>query len=210
MRRSARGDSAAHEASRWIAAARRGDRDALGQLLESCRNYLLLVSQRKLAPDLRAKVGPSDLVQESLLLAAREFDRFVGDNEAEFRAWVRRILLNQLDNAARQYARTDKRQVTREVPLQDVPVEELARRLANSGGSPSGMARRRERDRKLTQALEGLAEQERQVIAWRNYERLSFAAIGERLDRSAEAARKVWGRALLKLRALLKEADEPR
>jgi len=205
----ARGASTALEAAQWIAAARRGDQDALGRLLESCRQYLLLVSQRKLRPDLQAKVGPSDLVQESLLLAGREFGRFVGDSKAAFHAWVRRILLNQLDNVNRQYARTDKRQMTREVPLQGAG-EELARHLADSGGSARGQAIRRERDLALNQAVEGLPQVERQVIEWRNYERLSFAAIGERLGRSEEAARKIWTRALLKVRALLKDVDESR
>src|SRR5262245_15977187 len=44
-----------------LAAARDGSDAALGELLEGFRNYLLLVADRELPGDLRAKGGASDL-----------------------------------------------------------------------------------------------------------------------------------------------------
>ena len=49
----------------WLTAAQAGSNDALGQALEACRAYLLLVAERELDPNLRAKGGASD-VQEPL------------------------------------------------------------------------------------------------------------------------------------------------
>ena len=46
----------------WITAARNGSSNALGQLLESCRQYLLLVANQELNPNIQAKVGASELV----------------------------------------------------------------------------------------------------------------------------------------------------
>ena len=57
--------------------------------------------------------------------------------------------------------------------------------------------------------LTQLSPEQRQVIEWRNYERLSFAGIGARLGRSDEAARKLWSRAIEQLQALLESPDEP-
>ena len=54
---------------RLLAEARTGSRQALGQILESCRNYLLLIAGKELTSDLQAKGGASDLVQETFLEA---------------------------------------------------------------------------------------------------------------------------------------------
>jgi RNA polymerase sigma factor (sigma-70 family) len=75
-------------------------------------------------------------------------------------------------------------------------------------GSPSSVLAAREQDHALGQALEQLPEHYRQVIHWRNYERLEFEDIGRRLGRSAEAARKLWGRAIEQLQRLLEALDE--
>ena len=57
----------------WLQAARDGSREAMGNLLEACRAYLLLVANRELAADLRAKGGASDLVQDTFLEGHRNF-----------------------------------------------------------------------------------------------------------------------------------------
>src|SRR5262245_50318676 len=101
----------------WLPAARAGSQEALGLALEACRNYLLLIAERELDPDLRAKGGASDLVQETFLEAFRDFSRFHGTSEVELLAWLRQLLLHNLANFARRYRDTAKRQVGREVPL---------------------------------------------------------------------------------------------
>src|SRR5262249_21935157 len=104
-------------AAQWLAGARGGSPEALGRVLEACRGYLLLVAERELAPDLRAKGGASDLVQETFLEAQRDFADFRGDTEAEFRAWLRRLLLHNVANFARHFRDTAQRQAARERPL---------------------------------------------------------------------------------------------
>ena len=100
-----------------LAAARRGNDNALGELLKACRAYLLLVAHQEIAPALMAKAGPSDLVQETFLEARRDFGEFRGLTEAEFLGWLRKILLNNLANFRRRYRRTGKREVTREIAI---------------------------------------------------------------------------------------------
>src|SRR5262249_7844950 len=74
-----------------LAEARAGLTEALGELLQECRNYLLLLANQKCDPDLSAKVSPSDLVQETFLEAQRDFGQFHGASEEELRAWLGRI-----------------------------------------------------------------------------------------------------------------------
>ena len=48
------------------------------------------------------------------------------------------------------------------------------------------------------------------MVVWYQYDRLTFEEIGLRLDRSAEAARKLWSRALVRLTQELGSAHDPR
>jgi RNA polymerase sigma-70 factor (ECF subfamily) len=183
---------------RWIREAGGGSAEALGRLLELCRPYLTLVADQHLSPNLRAKVNPSDLVQDTCLEAHRDFARFTGTTEDDLLAWLRRILLNNLANVRRHYQGTEKRQVGREVALAEMPSAELIDGLGVEE-SPSGQAQARERDEELQSALARMPEATRQIIHWRNYERLTFEEIGRRLDKSAEAVRKTWARAIVEL-----------
>jgi RNA polymerase sigma-70 factor (ECF subfamily) len=95
-------------------AARAGSRTALGDLLEECRSYLLLIANRELGEGIQAKVGASDLVQETFVEAQKIFERFEGNSSQELRAWLVRILEFKLAQASRRFAGTEKRDVRRE------------------------------------------------------------------------------------------------
>jgi RNA polymerase sigma-70 factor, ECF subfamily len=194
----------------WIEAARQGSADAVGQVLEYCRPYLLAVANEQLKPDLQAKAGASDLVQDTFVEAHRGFAGFRGRTEEELLAWLRRILQHNLANLRRQYRGTEKRQVQREVSIDRASEDELLGDLVDEGSSPSEHARTRERQAALQQALEQLTESYRQVIQWRSLERCSFEAIGQRLDCSTNAARKLWTRAIQKLQQLMRPVDDSR
>ncbi len=94
---------------RMLADARAGDVEVLGRLWMEFRNYLLLVANRNLDVDLRAKVSPSDLVQQTFLEAQRDFAQFHGNREEELLAWLDRILANNIANESRRYRGTDMR-----------------------------------------------------------------------------------------------------
>src|SRR5262249_44876503 len=97
------------EVARWLAEARGGAADSLGQALEACRGYLLSIAQEALDPQLRAEGGAPDLVQETFLKAHRHFAHFHGTAEEEWLAWLRRLLLNNLADFRRLYHETQKR-----------------------------------------------------------------------------------------------------
>jgi RNA polymerase sigma-70 factor (ECF subfamily) len=149
-------------------------------------------------PALRAKVAPSDLVQETFLEAQRDFSRFHGETEEELLAWLRCILRNNLANA-RQHYEAQKRDVGREVRGADADVAAVP----DSGESPSARTRAREQDEEVQRALQRLPERSRQAIVWHQWDGLTFAQVGERLGCSEEAARGIFRRALEELEELL-------
>ncbi len=176
----------------WIEAARRGDREALGRALLSFRDYLMLVANEGLHPALGAKVGASDVVQDTFFRAHRGFAEFRGRSEAEWRHWLRAILVRSLAHEHRRYALTAKRRQGCEIPMQSGVVEG-----PESGDpTPSREFARRERELALLAALDRLPAHYREVVTWHHRERLPFEEIGRRRGISAEAARKLWTRAL--------------
>jgi len=184
-----------------FAAARRGSPEALGELLELCRRYLLQIASAQLDSALQTKFGASDLVQETFLEAQRVFDRFQGDSPVELRAWLRAILLNKIADGDRHFRGTAKRQVGREVDLHansGQPMEPTA-----AVPTPSMVMMQGERAVALTAALQRLPADYRQVIIWRQIEDLSFEEIATRFDRSVDAVRKLWWRAIQQLQQAL-------
>ncbi|MBY0525663.1 MAG: sigma-70 family RNA polymerase sigma factor [Gemmataceae bacterium] len=187
----------------WIEAARQGSAEALGRLLEMCRNYLLMVANTTLEAELQSKASPSDLVQETFLQAQQNFTQFRGSTEAELLGWLRRILLNNAANLSRRFQDTAKRQLAREVNASELAQRTLDAELPADSPLPIDRLAALERDEELRRSLERLPEAYRQVIVWRNFEHLPFDEIGQRLNRSGEAARKLWTRALDELGELL-------
>jgi RNA polymerase sigma-70 factor (ECF subfamily) len=183
-----------------LAAARAGSQEAVGEALEACRHYLLLIADRELDPDLRAKGGASDLVQEAFLDAHRDFAKFQGKSEAELLAWLRQLLLHNLSNFTRRYRATAKREVTREVALgagsSSTPQGE---ELVADTSSPSGRLMEQEKVQALARALAHLPEDHRLVITLHHQEQRSFEEIAEQMQRSLPAVRKLWQRALERL-----------
>ncbi|MFI5457729.1 MAG: sigma-70 family RNA polymerase sigma factor [Isosphaerales bacterium] len=194
------------ELETWIEAARGGDREALGQALASVRDYLLLVANEQLEPALKAKGNPSDLVQETFLRAQRGIEGFRGRTASEWRHWLRSILVRNLAKERRRFGATAKRLVQREVTIP----EGVRLDCAANDETPSHNLARREREAALIEVLERLPDHYREVVIWHHREQLSFEEIGERHEISAEAARKLWTRALGRLRKELGPAHDSR
>jgi len=182
--------------------AREGNSQALANLLESCRDYLLAIANSELQPWLQGKVGASDIVQETFVAACNKFDGFRGQTEAELLGWLRAILLRQMSTADRSYRFTEKRSVDREVSL-----DGLAKTTSNHRNPLSELLRDENIDR-LKQAIAQLSPHYREAIELRSIEQLSFVEIGQRLGRSEEASRKLWGRAIILLSEMLESNDD--
>ncbi len=109
-----------------------------------------------------------------------------------------------------EYRQTDKRQIDCEFPLPRPSADGETLELLAPDGLPSARARAHEQDEALARALAQLPEPQQQILRLRSYEDLSFEEAGKRMGRSAEAARKLWGRAIEQLQQLLETPDESR
>jgi RNA polymerase sigma-70 factor (ECF subfamily) len=196
-------DEAPQDLGAWLSAARSGSLDALGQALEGCRRYLLQIAQQQLNPDLQVKGGASDLVQETFLEAHRVFPRFQGNSPVELRAWLRQLLLHRAAKLGRRYRTTQKRRLSRETALEDGAPSPSA------GVTPSGMAIAHELEQSLQLALDHLPEDYRRVISLRYQEGRSFEEIGRLMQRTPNAVRLLWLRAIERVKLELGPPHEP-
>src|SRR5438046_3122206 len=174
---------------RLLSYARGGDEQQLGRLLTLYRNYLTILATTQLDARLRRRVSPSDLVQEAMLGAYRDFPKFRGNSERELLAWLRQILINCLHHAYDAHVQASRRDIRREVSLDDMnraldrSVVRLAHVLADQGPSPSAPARDRERAVAIADQLAKRRPDDRDVIVLRNLQGLSFEEVAERMGR---------------------------
>ena len=195
-------------ASDLIRRCRQGEEAARDELFARYRHYLWLLAQGQIGGRLRARCDPSDLVQQTLLEAFRDFAGFTGAHEAELLAWLRQILAHNLYNEARHQG-AQRRDAARQVSLEEVQAGldrssvTLGRCLAAKVPSPSQAAGEREAAVHLADTLARLPKDYQTVLLLRVFEGLPAEEVAERMDRTAGAVRMLQLRALTALREMM-------
>ena len=189
-----------------IEKVREGSVESLGDLLQLYQNYLSVLATTQISGRLRRRMSTSDLVQETMLAAHRDFHQFRGGSEGELVAWLRQILSNCLGHALEKNVYAKKRDVRREVALEtmakkiDDSMARLSHLVVDKAASPSEVMARRELATQLSDQLAKLKPNYRDVIVYRNLQGLSFSEIGERMNVKPGAARMLWVRAIAKFK----------
>jgi RNA polymerase sigma-70 factor (ECF subfamily) len=195
--------------STLIEGARQGDAECRDRLFAVCRSYLGFAARSQVETWLRRKVDASDLVQETLLEAFRDFDRFEGRTEQEWLAWLKKILAHNAADFVRHYHGTEKREAGREVPFRD-PGDSLspgAPEPAAPCATPSQEFLQIDAELRVTAAMAELPPDYQEVIYLRNLQRLSFNEVAERMDRTRPATQMLWMRAIKKLQEAMGEEE---
>ena len=201
-------DSSEHEFFRLLNQARHGNTDALGRLIEKYRPYLLKIAFEEGDTNLQSKAGDSDLVQNTCVQAVRFFREFKGKTASEMRAWLRQILLHQLNDFHDQY-HTGKRDIGAEIPLQTVNNHDSRNdKLHDGANSPSEHVVLREEFEWLEQALRELPELDRTIIEMRQKDGRPFSEIASAVQMTEDAAQKRWVRAIHNLQEKVRRLDE--
>jgi RNA polymerase sigma-70 factor (ECF subfamily) len=174
------------------------------------RNYLELLARMHIGRRLQGKVDAADLVQETFLAAHRDFAQFRGTTEGEVVAWLRRILTANLVDLVRRYCGAQRRDVRLERQLGDEVDQssrDIARVLVAKDSSPSQRAARRKQAVLLADALTALPADYGEVIVLHHLQGLDFPDVARRMGRSLDSVKKLWIRALARLRDALGGAE---
>jgi RNA polymerase sigma-70 factor (ECF subfamily) len=180
--------------------------------LERFRAYLRLLAETHVGRGGRPGIDPSDIVQQTLLDAHRDLDRFLGRSENEWAAWLRRLLACNLADAARSLgrARRDTARVRSLEEALDASSARLGSWLATDETSPSERAERNEAIVRMADALIRLPEANRRALILRHCQGLSLAEISTALGRTPQAVAGLLKRGLAELRELMPDDGSER
>jgi RNA polymerase sigma-70 factor (ECF subfamily) len=186
-----------------------GDAHALQRLLERYRPRLLRIVRIRMGVRLERFEGPEDIVQDTLIVAARKLGELQPRDHSSILRWLAQVAQNQIRD------RLDYYGAQRRAP----PGGGSPHRLRGAGGgsssgvdvsadgpSPSDEVRRKEAQALVDDAVARLEpEAFRQVILERDYLGADWEQVRAALGRSTvEAAQELHRRARIKLRTLLR------
>lgn len=189
------------ETTRLLQELASGNPAALGQLLQLERAYLRRLIDLRLEPALRGRVDPSDVVQETVIVASQRIDEFLARRPTTFKLWIRRKALERLIDLRRHHL-ADKRSVKNEIHLTDASSLLIARR--GNLHSPSDIVQRKEEAEQIRRAVAELDDKDREILLLRHVEELSNNEIAEILAVTVETASRRYGRAVRRLAQRIK------
>lgn len=180
----------------------------LASVFDQHRQRLRTVIEMRMDPRLKARVDPSDVLQETYLDAAARWDKYEQEAPAAPYFWLRFLAVQRLLILHRRHLQAQNRDARREVPIPpDAAVEVsscgLAGAILDSGTSPSRALSRAEAEDQLQRVLTGLDANDREILALRHFEHLSNAEAAELLGITTGTASQRYYRALKRLRDAL-------
>lgn len=177
-----------------------GDDRAFETLFARHEPLLRARLQRIIGRPLRRKVSISDVLQEARIAAHRACAGFEPRGAGSVRAWLLRIAELKAHEAIRRFTGVAKRDAGREVSQGARPDTD---QMLGKGPSPSEAAIASELQEAVLRAMARLPDDHRAVLNLVGLKRLTFGEAAQHMDRSAEAIRKLYGRALSSFTALL-------
>ncbi len=112
--------------------------------LDQYRSYLKLLADLQLNPRLKVKEAPSDIVQQTMLEAHRDFAGFRGRTEAELRAWLKMMKQERSEQLAEALLKLldDERSAVVLKHFHSWSVAEIAQHLGRTQEAVAGLLRR--------------------------------------------------------------------
>lgn len=183
---------------------KQGDQDAFTQLFAKYRSRLAVLVHYKLGTNLRRDADVDDVLQETMLRAYRDIERFEYQTPGSFMSWLARIADHVMMDAAR--AQNRQKRAGEHVRF---------RSESNPGGpepadynTPSRIFAENESLGRFVETLSRLPEDYRRVILLAKVEGLTTAEVAQRLGRSNEATSLLLHRAIKRLHALHEGREE--
>lgn len=183
--------------------AAKGNRAAFDKLVAWHRPRLRQLIAVRLDARVQPRVDPSDVIQETLVEAARRFSEFARQRPLPFYPWLRQIALDQIVRVHRRHIHVERRSVRHQAELEpllsDESLDQLAGNLHSRGSAPDQRLLRSEVRHKVRDALNVLSAEDREVLVLRYLEQLTGPEVAAILGISQPALRMRQLRALKRL-----------
>jgi RNA polymerase sigma-70 factor (ECF subfamily) len=190
------------ETSNLLNEARHGQ-PAFDRLFTRHREALRMSVSLRFDPALRARLDPSDVVQDTQMEAFRRLPEYLERQPMPFHLWLRKMAHERLIMMRRKHLGAACRAVGSELPLPEQSSVMLAKNLLANEQSPSHQVEAAELAQRVRLALSQLPDHDREILLMRTFEMLAYDDIACVLEIEPATARKRYGRALLRLHGLL-------
>ena len=186
-----------------VAEYQSGNAGALEKLFTAVRPRLQQMVSLRIGAQLQARLDPSDVLQEAYLDAEQKIGRYLQQPTVSSFVWLRGVTFDRLAKLQRQHLGTQGRAVARECRLPENSSGHLAQHLVARTETASAVLSRKEVHRQLQLAIDGLSDEDREVILMRHFEELTNLEVAETLGIKPTTATMRHGRALARLRKQL-------
>jgi RNA polymerase sigma-70 factor (ECF subfamily) len=174
---------------------------------ERYRGYLLFLARQQAAADLRGKLDPSGVVQQTLLEAHAAAALLARLDSHQRLSWLRTALARNLADEAKRL-RAGKRDARRERPIDlDASASRLESWLAAQQSSPSQQADRGEQLLRLADALAALPEAQREAVERHYLQGEPVSVVAAAMGKTPAALAGLLKRGLRQLREALREGE---
>ena len=200
---------------RLLADAKSADAGAVNALLGEFRDPLRRMVDLRLDPALARRVDASDIVQDVLIEATQRLREYLKKPDMPFHLWLRHLAQDRIIDTHRRHRLAQRRSIDREQPIARPAWAEdssasLVSQLVDTERTPATEAIRGELERKLSQAIAQMAEDDREIILMRHTEQLSNQDVAQTLGLTEAAASMRYLRSLRRLKQiLLPEGSSP-
>ncbi len=196
------------EITNLLQRAAAGESQAIEELFSRYRERLKRMVHLRLSRRLQGRVDDSDVLQEAYLEVARRLKEYAEEPRVPFYIWLRHMTGLKLAEVHRRHLGTQMRDADREVTLHRGALPEadslsLAAQLLGKLSTPSQAAIKAETRIRVQEALNSMDPIDREVLALKHFEQLSFSEIAEVLGLSKAGAGSRYLRAIKRLREIL-------
>ena len=196
------------ETDRLLDDARTGNPGAVDRLLTEFRDPLRRVIDLRLDPALARRVDASDIVQDVLIEANQRLVEYLKSPDMPFHLWLRHLAQDRIIDTHRRHRLAQRRSVDREQAIArpawaDDSSASLVAHLIDTERTPTSEAIRNELQRRLSDAIDQLSDDDRDIVLMRHHEALSNQEVANALGLTEAAASMRYLRALRRLRTVL-------
>ncbi len=196
------------DTDRLLDEARQGKDGAVDNLFGQFREPLRKVIGLRLDPVLARRVDASDIVQDVLIEANQRLTDYLKSPDMPFHLWLRHLAQDRIIDTHRRHRLAQRRSVDREQPIArpawaDDSSNSLVAQLMDTERTPASEAIQGELARRLSNAINELADDDREIILMRHHEQLANQDVAKMLKLTEAAASMRYLRALRRLREVL-------
>jgi RNA polymerase sigma-70 factor (ECF subfamily) len=180
---------------------------ALGKLYEEHRPKLLAMLGRRIDPVLAVRIDAEEILQEAFFVAQRRWAQLETSGMTPY-AWLYQIVRDSWVEALRRETRV-RRDFHHEIAWPEQSSVAMAMSLMGTDTTPSAALARKELQQRIHDLLLQLSPKDREILAMRHFDQLSFGEIAAILEISENTAAQRYVRALQRLRSLWTEQSPP-